>query len=133
VRLLSHVVSCIPSSPCSILPAGSMSASMFARVVEKILDAYVFTRKKIGSGEIIFFMLSKRRGKEVSNSHFSPLAPCQKTGGSIIKPSYVFPRRTSRSTNLTTSSSIQRIESSGSSESSMFFCAQPIVGFEPST
>lgn len=77
----------IPSSPCSIVHSGSMSASIFANVVEKILEAYVFTRKNRGLGEMIFFILSSNRGKEVSNSHFSPFAPCPKTGGSIIKPS----------------------------------------------
>jgi hypothetical protein len=64
-----------------------MSETILASDVEKILDAYVFTRKKRGVGERIFLMFSKRIGKEVSNSHFSPLAPCQNTGGSMIIPS----------------------------------------------
>ena len=86
-----------------------------------------------GSGERIFRILVRRRGKDVSNSHFSPLAPCQKTGGSMMMPSYVFHRRTSRSTNFTTSSRIHRMVLSGIPESARFFCAQPIVGFEAST
>lgn len=132
-RLLFDCDSWIPSSPCSIIHFGKISDKTLPSVVEKMLEAYVFTSTKSGFGESIFLIPSSRIGNDVSNSHFSHFAPCPKMGGSMIIPSYVFPRLPSRSTNLITSSSIHRILFSWSHESCIFFCAQPIVGFEAST
>ncbi len=51
----------------------------------------------------------------------------------MMIPSYLFPRRISRSTNLTQSSTSQRMGALPSPEAAAFSLAQPTMPFEAST
>ena len=96
-----------PISPQENLPvAFILSFKIFSRTVLEIPVVYELIKKNSGLSDKTFVHKLTKSAIFSSNFHTSPFVPLPYEGGSIIIASYLFPRRISLFTNLTTSSTI---------------------------
>src|SRR5215207_4834845 len=123
---LPALCSRVTSSPLPIVPPNPFIISSIACAtwMADARTAYTVVATNNGLALKHSRQVCKRSGSDLYTSQTSPLGPRPNLGGSRMMPSYIAPRRASRCTNLTASSTIQRMGFSSSLDNAWFSRAQ---------